>query len=109
MLLLLSLRNMLSSFQVLGPSEAPERGNLGGAMTLPLLNGFFMGEICPSETGTAMPTPRPRWSLPQGTPAEFQPLPHRDCFIKGCEERERRVTIIAGKRDGENTGIEKKQ
>ena len=43
-LLLLSVRNTFSSTQVLGPSEAVERGNFGGAMTL-LEKGFFMGEI----------------------------------------------------------------
>lgn len=42
-LLLLSVRNMFSSIQDLGPTDPPERGNLGGAMTL-LEKGFFRGE-----------------------------------------------------------------
>ncbi len=72
-LLLLSVRNIFSSIQDLGPRQPAERGNLGGAMTL-LEKGFFMGEIWLIEPGTPKPPPR-RWSLPQDTPPEVQPLP----------------------------------
>lgn len=84
-LLLLSVRNIFSSIQDLGPMEPAERGNLGGAMTL-LEKGFFMGEIWLTVPGTPMPPPR-RWSLPHDIPPEFQPLPwwlpHGDGFIMG--------------------------
>lgn len=72
-LLLLSVRNMFSSIQDLGPSDPPERGNLGGAMTL-LEKGFFKGETWLTEPGTPMPLPL-RWSLPQDIPPEPQPFP----------------------------------
>lgn len=92
-LLLLSVRNMFSSIQDLGPSDPPERGNLGGAMTL-LEKGFFRGETWPTEPGTPMPVPL-RWSRPQDIPPEPQPfpwwLPHGDDFTIGCAREKKRA------------------
>lgn len=88
MLLLLSVRNMFSSIQDLGPTDPVERGNLGGAMTL-LEKGFFSGEAWLTEPGTPMPPAR-RWSRPHDIPPEPQPLPwwppQGEGFTMGCVE-----------------------
>lgn len=87
-LLLLSVRKMFSSIQDLGPSDPPERGNLGGAMTL-LEKGFFKGEAWLTDPDTPMPLPL-RWSRPQDIPPEPQPLPwwlpQGDGFTMGCTD-----------------------
>lgn len=87
-LLLLSVRNMFSSIQDLGPTDPPERGNLGGAMTL-LEKGFFRGEAWLTEPGMPMPLPL-RWSRPQDIPPEPQPFawwpPQGDGFTMGCTQ-----------------------
>lgn len=87
-LLLLSVRKMFSSIQDLGPSDPPERGNLGGAMTL-LEKGFFRGEAWLTDPGTPIPLPL-RWSRPQDIPPEPQPLPwwlpQGDGFTMGCRD-----------------------
>lgn len=94
-LLLLSVRNMFSSIQDFGPMGPPERGNLGGAMTL-LEKGFFRGEAWLTEPGTFMPLPL-RWSRPQDIPPEPQPfpwwLPQGEGFTIGC-------TDMQGKMEG---------
>lgn len=88
-LLLLSVRNMFSSIQDLGPTDPPERGNLGGAMTL-LEKGFFIGEAWLPEPGMPMPLPL-RWSRPQDIPPEPQPFPwwppQGDGFTMGCMQK----------------------
>lgn len=91
-LLLLSVRKMFSSIQDLGPSDPPERGNLGGAMTL-LEKGFFRGEAWLTDPGTPIPLPL-RWSRPQDIPPEPQPLPwwlpQGDGFTMGCGDTQGR-------------------
>lgn len=94
MLLLLSVRNMFSSIQDLGPTDPAERGNLGGAMTL-LEKGFFSGEAWLTEPGMPMPPAR-RWSRPHDIPPEPQPLPwwppQGEGFIMGCGQRREQIT-----------------